>query len=144
MIEASGPSYKFFVPGVPAPGGSKRHIGGGRMIDACKRNAPWRAMVALAAMEAGCKPMDGPLLLSIGFNMPRPKGHYRKDGTLKPNAPHFPTVKPDTTKLVRALEDALKGIAWTDDAQVVTQIARKNYALHGPAGAWVQIDREHW
>lgn len=134
-------SYEFTVPGVPAPGGSKKHIGGGRMVDDCKRNGPWRSVVALTAMQSGCKPLDGPLYMFIEFMMPRPKGHFRKDGTLKPSAPKFPTVKPDTTKLVRALEDALKGIAWNDDAQVVTQFVRKVYAK-GAAGAKVVIRAE--
>jgi Holliday junction resolvase RusA-like endonuclease len=131
---------EFFVPGIPAPGGSKRHIGGGRIIEDCKRTKGWRACVALAAMQAGCVPLDGPLTMSIAFWMPRPKGHYRKDGRLKPSAPEYPTTKPDTTKLVRSTEDALKGICWRDDAQVVYQVASKVYAgPNGIAGADIEI-----
>jgi len=132
---------EFFVPGVPAPGGSKRHIGGGRIIEDCKRTKGWRACVALAAMQAGCTPMEGPLAFNVVFFMPRPNGHFRKDGSVKPSAPKFPTTRPDTTKLVRSTEDALLGICWHDDAQVVQQDARKWFATysHGPAGAMVKI-----
>jgi crossover junction endodeoxyribonuclease RusA len=131
---------EFFVPGIPAPGGSKTSYGRGRIVDSCKRNKPWRAMVALAAMRAGCKPMDGPLTLSVTFWMPRPKGHYRKNGEVKPNAPAYPIVAPDTTKLLRSTEDALKGIAWHDDAQVAYQVGSKMYAdREGIPGAHIKI-----
>lgn len=133
---------EFFVPGVPAPGGSKTSYGRGRIVDSCKRNKPWRAMVALAAMQAGCTPLDGPLTLSVIFWMPRPKGHFRKDGTLKPSAPARPIVAPDTTKLLRSTEDALKGITWHDDAQIVYQVASKEYAARdGIPGADIKIEQ---
>jgi len=133
---------EFFVPGVPAPGGSKTSYGRGRIVDSCKRNKPWRAMVALAAMQAGCTPMEGQLTLSVIFWMPRPKGHFRKNGTLKPSAPARPIVAPDTTKLLRSTEDALKGITWHDDAQIVYQVASKEYAARdGIPGADIKIER---
>ena len=64
----------------------------------------------------------------------------RKDGTLKPSAPKHPIVKPDTTKLMRALEDALTGICWRDDTQVVIQTAHKAYAAV-TCGAFVRISQ---
>lgn len=131
---------EFFVPGIPAPGGSKRHIGGGRIIEDCTRTKGWRACVALAAMQAGCTPMDGPLSVMMVFTMPRRKFHYRKNGTLKPAAPACPTTKPDTTKLVRSTEDALTGICWHDDAQVVQQMSAKIYESAGrPPGVSITI-----
>jgi Holliday junction resolvase RusA-like endonuclease len=39
------------------------------------------------------------------------------------------TTKPDTTKLLRATEDALRGIAWADDNQVCEQHAFKLYGM---------------
>jgi hypothetical protein len=47
---------RFFVPGIPAPGGSKKafhHAKPGKIIvkDACKRNKPWRDTVASFALE---------------------------------------------------------------------------------------------
>lgn len=120
------------VPGVPAPGGSKRHIGGGRMIDDCKRNPGWRSIVAWTArMELrGMMPLEGALAVDVVFWMPRPKAHYgtgKNAGKLKPNAPKYHTVKPDGTKLWRSTEDALTGLAWRDDAAVADQRVRKLY-----------------
>lgn len=66
------------VPGVPAPGGSKKSLGNGRMIDDCKRNPEWRAVVAWTALQElrSLPPMDGPLAVDVVFWMPRPKYHY--------------------------------------------------------------------
>jgi crossover junction endodeoxyribonuclease RusA len=81
--------------------------------------------------------MTGPILLEIGFRLPRPKGHYGVKG-LRPSAPPYPVTKPDLTKLLRALEDALKGLAWRDDSQVVAQRITKDYT-DGAPGAHVRI-----
>lgn len=126
---------RFFVPGVPQPAGSKRAFTvtkpdgkiGVRVEDDAKRGKPWRVAVAWAAKAAHQGvPLEGPLVLSVIFTMPRPKGHFGKRG-LRPSAPAFPTVKPDATKLLRCLEDACTGILWRDDAQIVHQIVRKRY-----------------
>lgn len=54
------------VPGIPAPGGSKkafRHAATGKIIvmDTCNRNKSWRDTVASFALEAmvGQRPLDG-------------------------------------------------------------------------------------
>ena len=79
---------------------------------------------------------DSPLNLEVDFYVPRPKGHFGKRG-LRLSAPAFPTVKPDATKLLRAVEDALTGIVWRDDAQVVEQHVSKLYGE--PARAEIRI-----
>jgi len=135
----------FNVRGVPAPGGSKRAIrtrsGKIVLIDACKRNKGWRTLVAVAAREAlaGAGVLQPPLALYIEFRMPRPKSHLGKDGLVKPGAPWVPTVRPDATKLLRSTEDALTGIVWSDDAQIVEQYVSKTYALDGATGARVTV-----
>jgi len=97
----------------------------------------WRNLVALEARRvAPSEPWPGPVALEIVFGLQRPKGHYRKDGSVKPAAPLYPSGKPDTSKLVRALEDALTGVLIRDDAQVVELVARKKYGL---AGAEVEL-----
>lgn len=139
----------FFCPGIPQPGGSKRafaHKTTGRIVvtEDCRRSKEWRAVVALAAQAAmgGMPPLAGPLAVSITFTLSRPKGHYgtgRNARTVRAGAPRYPTVKPDTTKLLRAAEDSLKGICWLDDAQIVRQHAGKEYG-EAP-GVWIEIRR---
>ncbi len=123
------------VPGIPAPGGSKRAFPfkrndgtlGASIVDAAKRNSPWRQNVVAAAMQVRPdKPLDGPVVVVVVFTMPRPRSHTGKRG-LKAWAPVPHTSSPDATKLWRAAEDALKGVIWTDDACVWAQLVVKRY-----------------
>jgi crossover junction endodeoxyribonuclease RusA len=78
----------------------------------------------------GMPPLEGPLFVAFTFFQLRPRNHFgtgKNAAILKPSAPRFPAVKPDTTKLIRAAEDALKSICWVDDSQIVHQIGRKVY-----------------
>jgi crossover junction endodeoxyribonuclease RusA len=137
---------QFFIPGIPAPGGSKRAFvinGRAHITDDCKRNKPWRESIAVFARQAyQGDPLTGPLSLVVEFVMPRPKGHYgsgRNASVLKPSAPMFPAVKPDCTKLLRALEDALTGILWRDDATIVKQYVCKSYGEQPGASVFVAV-----
>ena len=123
----------FTVYGTPQPAGSKRamqHPVTQRIVvlDAAKNSRPWKNDVAETALQSmtALEPLEGPLILSLVFYVQRPKGHYGKRG-LRPSAPRFPAVRPDVTKLIRAVEDAMTGIVWRDDAQVVDQHALKRY-----------------
>ena len=79
--------------------------------------------------------MEGPIRLEVRFLMPRPQAHYhwkqrmgqRVQGELRDDAPLEHVSQPDTTKLLRALEDALTGVIWLDDKQVWDQRCLKFY-----------------
>jgi crossover junction endodeoxyribonuclease RusA len=141
---------EFFVPGVPKPAGSKRAFclkkGGvytGRAIvtDDCETSRDWKCDVQRAAQEKANGILSMPLALEITFYMPRPKSHYRTGkhaGTLRNDAPDFHTTKPDATKLIRGVEDALTSIIWKDDSQIAMQLVRKRYA-DGTPGASIRI-----
>jgi len=136
------PDLSFTVYGVAQPAGSKTAgvTKGGKVFvrDSARHGAPWRRHVARAAAEAmnGTGLLDGALEVSVIFTVPRPKYHYGKRG-LRPSAPQHPTVRPDVTKLLRAVEDACTGIVWRDDAQIVEQHAVKRYGE--PACAEVRV-----
>jgi Holliday junction resolvase RusA-like endonuclease len=134
--DRSTASISFTVIGRPQPAGSKkafRHPHTGRIIvtDDAKKSRPWKQEIAAVAAEhAPEQLLAGPLMLVVYFYVARPKGHYgsgRNAMHVKPSAPEFPTVRPDVTKLLRALEDACTGILWRDDAQIVDQYAFKRY-----------------
>ena len=143
------------VYGKPVPQGSKQSqviyqggkpvIKNGRVLTVV-RNANddlqnWRNQVAEAVLgeyvqqtpdAGGVVPplMQGPVSLRIVFLKPRPKGHYgtgRNAGKLKESAPEWPTTRPDTLKLARAVEDALTGVIWQDDSQVVAHDMAKRW-----------------
>jgi len=139
-------SVSFFVPGIPKPGGSKRAFipkGWKRAIitEDCKGNKDWRASVAQVASEHIYAPFLKDLKVEFTFYMPRPKSHYNAKGFIKGSflsTPH--TKKPDLTKLIRASEDAMTGIVWHDDSQIIEfPRARKLYAM-GKVGMEVTIE----
>ena len=138
----------FFVPGIPAPGGSKRAFaikkGGvftGRVAivdDAGQRNKDWRqACVVVANDHRPQELFRGALRVDFAFTMPRPKYHFHtskaREGQLREDAPTYHTSKPDRTKLMRSTEDALKGIIWADDSQIVAGEPTKTYGEIGRA-----------
>jgi len=125
---------EFSIYGVAKPAGSKRgfyNAKANRVIvtDANANSRPWKAQVSDAAAGAmnGASLLDGPLALELVFYVPRPKGHMSARGGVKPSAPPYPAVKPDVLKLARAVEDALSGIVYRDDAQIVTEFLLKRY-----------------
>lgn len=111
-----------FVAGRPAPQGSKRHIGRGRMVESSKHLPAWRAAVCNALAMLG-PPVTGPVALELEFIMPRPIALSRKRPT--PAA----TKRPDLDKLARAVFDAaqMAGI-YADDSHVVEAIMWKRIA----------------
>jgi len=127
---AAPSSVTFRVEGMAAaPQGSKRHLGQGVMVESCRNVKPWRLLVAQAAVSAGVPLLRGPVRLSLVFLFPRPAGHFRRDGTLKPSAPTHHAVKPDGSKLQRSTEDALSKLVIEDDARIVGTVWEKRYCV---------------
>jgi crossover junction endodeoxyribonuclease RusA len=132
-------SAYFYVPGKPAPQGSKRHVGRGILIESSKAVGPWRERVAIAAANAVAgagAPMfaaGAPLRVAIDFVMPRPAS------TPKRITP--PAVKrPDVDKLARAVLDAITDVLIHDDSAVVSLIATKRLAgIDEPPGAHIAV-----
>lgn len=107
-----------FVPGTPVPQGSARaFVVKGRAVvtgDNPKTN-PWRADVA-ACVRSAIGPEivypTGPVAVGLSFVLPRRKAEPKR---LTPAH----TRKPDLDKLARACLDAIDGLVYTDDSQVV-------------------------
>jgi hypothetical protein len=86
--------------------------------------------------------MTGAIAVEVVFKMPRPQSHLGRAGNPLPSAPAFHTTRPDATKLWRSTEDALTGIMWSDDAQIVLQTIQKRYADTGEhPGVWINVMR---
>lgn len=126
----------FFVSGTPKPAGSKRaffikKLGRAIVTDANPQAKDWKTDVKHEAQRHYNLPLlDGPLAVSFEFHLLRPKSHYRTGKNahlLREGAPKYPASKPDALKLSRGVEDALTGIIWKDDAQIVTEQLTKRY-----------------
>lgn len=123
----------FRVAGMPATKGSARaFVRGGRAIvtnDAGQKAKCWAAKVTDAAFEAmGDSPLFvGPVQVAIDFYLPRPKSHYLR-GKVRVTAPRYVPTKPDGSKLLRCAEDALTGVVFRDDSQIVIWSGVKFYS----------------
>lgn len=137
---------RFTVIGQPQTAGSKRAFvlkrrdgslvtrpGGSPVVNVTDDNAKgkdWKRSIAWAARQAFAgELLRGPLRVTFTFYRPRPKGHFRTNGELNKAgaAALFPTTKPDVLKLARAAEDALTGVIWHDDAQIVEETLLKRW-----------------
>jgi len=146
------------VHGTPAPQGSKRafaHKATGKIVvmeQMADKVKSWRQAVIDAADSARAgdlpafKAIDGPVMLTVTFWLPRPAGHYgtgRNAGQVRNSAPRFPwgNKRNDLDKLLRSTMDALTAAGcWTDDSQVICCSAAKYYAPAGrPPGADIHI-----
>lgn len=67
--------------------------------------------------------------IKVTFLFARPQSHYRTNGQLKPSAPRHCTSRiGDLDKLCRALCDALQGLCYLDDSQIIELNANRRYA----------------
>lgn len=82
--------------------------------------------LALEAM-GGHKPLEGGVELSIRIFRTIPKSFGKKKKAQAMAGLLFPTTRPDMTNQIKLIEDALNGIAYIDDAQVVFLEAKKFY-----------------
>lgn len=121
-----------FIPGRPATQGSKRHVGGGRMIEMDKKLPAWRSAIKLVCgVKYRGEPIDQPVTVDATFYLPRPK---------RPTFP-VPATKPDGDKLARALGDGLEqaGVL-ANDSRITEWHTRKRYAdQEHPIGAHVVV-----
>lgn len=111
----------FEVPGEPIPKGSWR-LRNGRFVPDNARLRAWEQAVSLLSAsrmrQMRWEPLTGPVRVTLRFGLERPATVKRER----------PCVKPDLDKLIRAVLDALTGIAFRDDGQVTAITATKSYA----------------
>lgn len=135
----------FGVHGDPAPQGSKRHVGGGRMIEMSKKVGPWRDAVHNAARAEllsgrwGDTFHHGPLRLDITFHYAMPRKRTKAERAL---GVLWRCVTPDLDKLIRSTGDALTSSELIhDDGQFAQIQAEKVETVDGWSGAVIRITR---
>lgn len=72
-------------------------------------------------------PYDGPVLLTMTAFRPIPAAFSAKKRIQAETGELVPTTKPDADNYLKVC-DALNGIVWRDDSQVVTAIIHKRYS----------------
>ena len=120
------------VHGEPAPQGSKRHVGHGRLIEQSTKVKPWRAAIVAACLARRVQPLEGPLGCEIVFTLRKPLSAPKR--TIA-----FPAKRPDLDKLYRSTLDGLvDGSALVDDSQIVHLAGWKVYVDSGHPWALAQ------
>lgn len=82
------------------------------------------------------------LIVNLVFGMPIPKSTSKSKTELMANGTIRPTKKPDVDNLAKAVMDALNGVAWVDDSQVVRVSIFKEYAKEPYVYIYIHDDAE--
>lgn len=120
------------IPGAPTPKGRPRFSRrSGRTYTPSKTaqaedTLAGRALVELAPVRERL-PLAGPLRLVAVFTLPVAPSWPKKKQEAARTGALQPTGKPDVDNLVKLATDALNGVVWVDDSQLVEVVARKVY-----------------
>jgi Holliday junction resolvase RusA-like endonuclease len=90
----------------------------------------YKTAIGLVARRgmAGREPSLFPIFLGCVFCLPIPKSWSKREKTSALLEVRLPTGRPDLDNYAKAVKDALTGIAYADDSQVVILQLRKIYA----------------
>lgn len=125
------PGVTFMVPGKPVGKGRPRAArrGKGITLYTPEKTATYESTVALVASQAmaGRPLLNGPVEVVMRMVLPIPASwsSRKKDQAL--DGIVFPTTKPDMDNVVKGIFDAINGVVWGDDTQVVDLQVRKRY-----------------
>lgn len=102
----------------------------------------WKGAVFTAAEQkaaaCGWTPSHRPLRLELIFTYQRPKKHFNSKGLVKENYHEAHMVgRPDIDNLAKMIMDAVNGVLFVDDSQVVYLSATKQYASED--GVFIQL-----
>lgn len=95
-----------------------------------------------AWQQSGYGRVDGePLELFVGVVLERPKTHYRVNGGLSAagRRSSIPMRKPDVDNTLKLVCDALNGVAYCDDVQIVDARVRRRWAAAGESACTIII-----
>lgn len=128
----------FFIAGIVQA--KQRPKFNGRFAYTPKETVEYENLVKLQ-YQAQCGnyryPDDVPLAVTIFAHLEPPQSASNIKKTRMLNQEEYPLKKPDVDNVAKIILDALNGIAYRDDKQVVTLIVKKLYA--GESGVGVTI-----
>jgi Holliday junction resolvase RusA-like endonuclease len=111
---------RFAIPGVAVPKARARTVAQGGRVHSYTPEATkaWEQAVQWAAKPHRPEsPLTCPLAVAMVFYLPRPQRCKRE----------YPSVRPDIDNYAKAILDALNGVMWADDGQIVQLTASKSY-----------------
>jgi len=114
------------IPGPPVGKQRARVCRSGHAFTLAK-TVNYEALVkqTFAAKYPDFVPMPGPVRMILSIYLMPSKKTQRK---LKEGIRVYPTIKPDISNVLKSIEDALNGLAYVDDKQIISVYAEKKYS----------------
>lgn len=123
----------FTVPGAAVPKGRPKFARRGNFTVAYtpEKTVNFENLVKSRADDAmnGQEMHMGPVSANIVIALPVPTSWSKKNKEAALLGHIAPTKKPDSDNVIKAIFDAMNGIVFKDDSQIVVLSARKFYAL---------------
>lgn len=82
---------------------------------------------AINAMGSG-SPLEGPVGVDLYIRLPVPQSHSKTRRAMCLEGLERPLKKPDIDNVIKAYLDAMNGVVYADDTQVVRVSAKKTYS----------------
>ena len=128
------PILKLIIPGEPCAQGRPRFSTHGGFVKAYDpaKSRNYKAFVKYVATHEAQKQGWGytelPLSMSVIAYMGIPKSKSKKFREAAMAGSERPTKKPDLSNIVKGVEDALNGLLYKDDSQIVNLALEKYYS----------------
>lgn len=122
-------SIKFTVPGEPVGKARPRFSRKTGRTYTPKKTTDYEHLIAYTFMQNfdGFKPLEEPLEVTMHAYFSIPKSWTKKKKQQAYDGILLKTTKPDTDNIAK-VKDALNGLAWKDDAQIVREHVYKAYS----------------
>lgn len=135
---------EIIVPGEPVAQGRPRFTtqhGFARAYDP-KRSRDYKNYVMQMASQVEINQVfTGPVEMTVNVYRQIPKSWTKKKQRQAEEGIVRPTLKPDVDNYVKAIKDALNGIAYVDDSQVVALFVSKHYSFEPRVYIRIEGDR---
>ena len=122
----------FTVPGQPVGKGRPRigRVGQHARMFTPAKTVNYEGLVAHAAgMAMNGRPLlEGAVQVQMVIHCQVPASWSKKKQQQALAGEVFPTTKPDIDNIEKAVYDAINGVVWKDDVQVVDVVKRKRYS----------------
>lgn len=132
----------FHIPGQPVGKGRPRigRVGAHARMFTPAKTVSYESTVALFAAQAmaGRPLLTGPVNLQMRVDFAIPASWSMKKQRAAEAGLILPAVKPDADNVAKAICDAINGVVWVDDVQVVDLTLKKRYSVL--PGVAVRID----